>query len=684
MCFQGAESKCSEYVEAHETFEEDYANFLASLEKNVLELKKVKNGEGKLSSLGEKRKVVAGLRTSHAGAAAPLESLVDSGERLYAQTSPDGREILRQQIRTLRDSWESFGDDLEGTEQSLSLQASMLEDFSFSQDQLSKFLREVEAALEGSTQLKSNLPEKETQLRLHINSHQEILGKEELVRTVCERAQSLASATGDSSLAAYISNIQQLYTRIKSKSDGMRTKLETNVGGHRKLKDLSQEFTRWLSEGNLKLAQLSDALGEKGEIQKRLQEVESLTAQAEQVGVPLLAQLRSALPPVLSTTAPNGKPSLQADLAQLETAFKEYQDALVERAGTLTAAHAQWLAFDSDLATQTQWLKENELLFRSWPLCATLPEKERAVAQCASAREEIVAHEAVLNSFADQAHELCRVSGVERIKALVNQLNNRFQLLSVLSKETLNRAQLALGNHQSYTTMLDKVTAAVGGLEKNLKIPAIPLARNAAEKGECEKQLSGLTSLAEKLYPETEAGGRETVRADLRTLAERLEGIGEGLKGAEQKMAADSKLVNAFKENLEEVRNWLKNMERNVEEIKHDWTSAPDARAKALKLKLCQEDAQGKRAAVSDLEEKGNALRGKQIPGEFETDHLQAKYDGLMIEIGKKAGAQEKILEIMTEWEETVGKLEDFQRQIKEPLHLHSSKRIVNFFVFFF
>ena len=48
-----------------------------------------------------------------------VHQTIEQGERLYPHTAVEGREMIRQELRTLRDKWESFTDDLADTQRRL-------------------------------------------------------------------------------------------------------------------------------------------------------------------------------------------------------------------------------------------------------------------------------------------------------------------------------------------------------------------------------------------------------------------------------------------------------------------------------------------------------------------------------------------------------------------------------------
>ena len=187
-----------------------------------------------------------------------LEAVVEEGEQLYTHTSPDGREIVRRQIRSLRDDWECLGEVLQATSQRVDSCLSQFGDFTAAQEELTQWLRSVEQAMQVHTQLQATLPEKALQLQNHRLMTQEIALRQPLVEAVCDKAQQLVEFTKDASLQSYIPSIKELFQHIKIKSRDLLDKLEVCVQDHTRLSEQMHAFDRWLTEQTDKLRSLDD------------------------------------------------------------------------------------------------------------------------------------------------------------------------------------------------------------------------------------------------------------------------------------------------------------------------------------------------------------------------------------------------------------------------------------------
>ena len=93
-----------------------------------------------------------------------LTHTTESGEKLYPNTAAEGREVVRQQLRTLRADWDKLFDDVSTSQRKLESGLSQWSAFDDSFAQVEKWSAGVEGQLKGGLVLKSTLEEKKAQL----------------------------------------------------------------------------------------------------------------------------------------------------------------------------------------------------------------------------------------------------------------------------------------------------------------------------------------------------------------------------------------------------------------------------------------------------------------------------------------------------------------------------------------
>ena len=92
---------------------------------------------------------------------------MESGEKLYPSTATEGRDIIRQELRTLRDQWEQVCDLLSDTQHKLDSCLLQWSSYDENFEQFQKWLLDTEIQLKEDTDLKATLPDKKAQLQNH-------------------------------------------------------------------------------------------------------------------------------------------------------------------------------------------------------------------------------------------------------------------------------------------------------------------------------------------------------------------------------------------------------------------------------------------------------------------------------------------------------------------------------------
>lgn len=92
-----------------------------------------------------------------------LNQTTEAGEKLYSNTASDGRDVIRQELRALKQNWDVLFDDV--TEAYRKQEVALVEWTSFddSHQQVEQWLREMELRLNSPLPHMSTLEEKRSQ-----------------------------------------------------------------------------------------------------------------------------------------------------------------------------------------------------------------------------------------------------------------------------------------------------------------------------------------------------------------------------------------------------------------------------------------------------------------------------------------------------------------------------------------
>lgn len=259
------------FVRDHRTFLDKYNESMEWITAVDQDLREHAAVVGDMKLLQMRRNKVEQLVELKSTQANKIESVLELGERLYVHTAPDGREILRQMLRELRDMWETWREAVTGAAITLDQCLHQFSDFSIAQEQLTKWLKDVEIAMQQHTELKGSLQEKTSQLQNHRLVHQEIQTHQNLVETVCVKAQTLVDQTQDRGLNVFIQSIKTLFQNILVKSKDLLDKLNSCVKDHALFNTLCKGFNEWLNTQKELLQLCADASGEKSDLVKKIE-----------------------------------------------------------------------------------------------------------------------------------------------------------------------------------------------------------------------------------------------------------------------------------------------------------------------------------------------------------------------------------------------------------------------------
>lgn len=244
----------------------------------------------------------------------------------------------------------------------------------------------------------------------------------------------------------------------------------------------------------------------------------------------------------------------------------------------------------------SSWCKEMESFFKDLPLCATLEEKQAQIEVLSQKREEVVHYERNIDIFVDHSHALVRISSVDRLKPLITQLSNRYQSLHVLTKEAVTKWRGIVSDHEVFEEKFEETEKWLDSVEEVLNeyLHEMHLERKSSQLqyllNECEQathRLASITTIGERLYPDTATNGREKLRQDLRTIRERWEQLEAAIIEEQRKQEAQSLQWSSFSDSIQAARNWLDNMERTIVVDPSNWLSLQELRSRLLKLKVC-------------------------------------------------------------------------------------------------
>ncbi|XP_040360174.1 nesprin-1 [Ixodes scapularis] len=637
--------KWEKLAKQHEAFDALLADLEAWLEEPEAELDQILVVKTDLPSTHQQKGKLENLSDRLAQRSSSMEELVETGERLYSHTAPDGREAIRQQLRHVRGRWQSLLDRSSEALSQLEQRLQQLSGLSQSQDQLKQWIGDVNAALDSCAQPRATLQEKKAQLQTHKVVHQDILSHQPAVDGMCERAEQLSSTTGKDVLGDHVQSTKNAFKELCTRSQDLAGQLVSAVDAHQALVDRVAAFQDWLQGFQDQLQEHKDTTGEKKAIQGRLALLAELAEKSKE-GEALLTSVREQSEAVSAGSSPQGQALLSRELQGLQEQLGKTLASLQEARRNLENTLQQWGAYEGHLAALTQWLADTEAELRSPQLPSGLGEKEELSARGKELRTRITEQQKSVDSFIDEAHCLLQVSGVELVRAQMSQCNARYQALLASIKDLASRWEGMERDQREYekalascTAWMDETGEALDRLQEAQGAPEDRLSQLEAlivGKLHGQQQLNLASRLGEHLYQDTAASGREQVRLELRQLHDRWEALDSRLTQLQKQLQTQSQARSTFVDSLKQVQSWLDSAEKTVAEARDKLPALQEVQGRLQSLKLLQQEAILQRRHLDALEENAKndaaseeSLRATSARLTNVADELKALVSGL-------------------------------------------------------
>ncbi|KAL3874933.1 hypothetical protein ACJMK2_037885 [Sinanodonta woodiana] len=157
--------RCEQNIEDHEDYMNKYKSCLDWLQGGQQELDECSDLPRDNEALEAKLSTVQDLNARLEKGTAIFNNALEAGERLYPNTSNEGREAIRRDLRSLREKWEQFNDHLNETQRNLESSRMQWSTFDENFDQLQKWTEDMNKQIEEDMDMKTSLQEKKACLQ---------------------------------------------------------------------------------------------------------------------------------------------------------------------------------------------------------------------------------------------------------------------------------------------------------------------------------------------------------------------------------------------------------------------------------------------------------------------------------------------------------------------------------------
>ncbi|CAL1544282.1 unnamed protein product [Lymnaea stagnalis] len=636
--------KCQQNVEDHESFKTKFADSAQWLEKAKKKFSECSESGGSRAELEERLEKVQDLVHERDAGFTKLNHCVELGERLYPSTAPDGREVIRQDLKKLKLGYEGMFDELSTIQRKLEVSLVQWTSFDESYGQVEHWLRQMESQLEGQIPLRATLEEKKTQLHNYRSLQQDVMSYQKVIESINEKASSLVQTSSDRELARFISQTGARYKKLSSAAKERVTLYESFVSEHQQYNDMYNACVEWLNSIREKLNACSDISGDRNAIQSRLDKIQDiLTTKLE--GEPKVKEVIELADQVLPHTAPQGKEIIARDTEALRAEWEAFIKALAKTKKDLEACMDQWKGFETWYDRCGGWLKDLDTRLRDIDLRATLQEKQSQLDKIKALQTEVANHQKDLDSLSDAAQDLVRVSADSRVVSQASQLTVKHQTALINLKELCRRWEQYVIDHQSYMEVFDQCRDWLAQMKKKVsnvvdtsgdkttvqdRLRLVQDLLNEKQEGIHLLQIA-LDNL-QLVLPNTSVSGRDNMRRDMQTLQQEYDGLSAGLNDAKTQLDGTLAQWTVYDDSVEQLQRWLRDLEAQIESDSQVQNTLQEKKLQLERVKVLQLNISSQQSTIDNLNEKALTLKKTSRDGNLGTQISQVvnRYDKLV------------------------------------------------------
>ena len=157
--------RCEQNIEDHVAYNTKHKEGTEWIQDQQQKLVECSDMPSDNEALEDKLDTVQALTAANDDGQALFSAALESGERLYPNTSNEGREGIRRELRSLRDQWENYNDTLHETQRNLNSCKMQWSSFDENFEQLEKWVGESTELLKEEAEPKNTLQEKKAALQ---------------------------------------------------------------------------------------------------------------------------------------------------------------------------------------------------------------------------------------------------------------------------------------------------------------------------------------------------------------------------------------------------------------------------------------------------------------------------------------------------------------------------------------
>lgn len=386
-----------------------------------------------------------------------VEHLIHTGEVVLASTSTPGQDIVRADIRSVRESFEGLFREVAQQKEALEATLFQWRDFKEEYERLSEWLQQIDILVKNhKLALLPNLEEKQKQVK----DMRSVLDRLLKGQSEMDKFNASAAALLNSHMDTYVNNqLRHLNSRyqvqVNLAKDVMK-KVETNHDQHAEFNGCLKKARDWIEKAWEVIRESSDSasVSNKDVLLQRLSNIQDLIRRREH-GQSLVHTTVNNGEKVVRNTRSDGKDKINTEIKELQTDW----DRLVKKMSTakvhLETSLLQWADYSSSYSQLQQWINDREIKLQQVceqkvaksklgqpTLSSGLSERKANLRQTNNIVQDIVSFEPMIQSVTSKASSVLQATPA-------SDISTKYETLTKQAKDLYEKQKAAIEQHQN-------------------------------------------------------------------------------------------------------------------------------------------------------------------------------------------------------------------------------------------
>ncbi|XP_043492348.1 nesprin-1 [Polistes fuscatus] len=618
-------NRCQSIIDDHQTYEDKLKSidaWLTPLEQSLATLKREDVG----GNLEARALCLQTLLAEKEQAEHRLSGLAAAGERILPDTSAQGREIIRHEIRCVRERWDNLAEGITEQQKKQDAQSLQWSTYQETLQQTLLWLNTMERAIKQDPPVTwPSLQEIRSKLLKNKTLHQEILAHKRIIEGISEKANALIQvAQAPLDIQDKVTSVSDRYEKLVDKSQKAIASLEEFLDIFQQFQDLYRAYQDYQKQQWEQLISYSDSIANKNTLQSRLDKVLEIQDKQNEGELKLnvlaehVSQNASSLSPKVYYEC------MRKDVANLRFESKNFANAVNDVIRCIEERMQQWNEYENLLEQLIVWLADAETTLKNYSMKNTIEEKQEQLEKYQTLIANLRQNEADFDKmrYGFDSSDLIQISGETRFSSSVQQINSRFQSVQSTAKELMKKCEQACSDHNAYLERYKQcsewlatargryqsVADNLCGTHQELILKADTLKELLGRQSSAMSLLNSTIETGERLYPTTGVEGREIIRQELSDLQQVLEGLYDDIASTERDLQGRIVKWSGFDECSEGFEKWLKDAESQLKEDIELKTTLDEKRGQLQIYRSFLHDVQVHQQDLLDLSDKADNL----------------------------------------------------------------------------